>query len=146
MALTTRDPDTIYLGGDITRINDIPAVEAITPGYLLEYHNDSSVLKWGVMDSADAGTLKVFALDRPYLNKGVDDAYVAGEPVDAAAFHPGSTVWAVIPSGVTANYGSLLQSNGDGKLKALGSGTLIGACLDNPGAVTADTRVRVEVA
>lgn len=154
MALALRDPNTIYLGGGqtvggeagMTRVNEYVAIEAITPGMLLEYHNDSGTLKWGVHDSADAAVSPVFALEQLFLNKGVDDAYAAGDLVEAGIMHTGSKVWAIIPSGQNIAPGALLQSNGDGKLKALATGVGKFVALESSGgAVTADTRLRIEV-
>lgn len=145
MAITRRAPNTIHLGGPITRVNEYVAIESITPGMLLEGHNDSGAFKWGVHDSADAAAQRVFALEQISLNKGVADPYAAGDLVEAAIFLPGSTVWAIIPSGQDIAMGDMLQSNGDGKVKELGSGQAIGVSLDAPGAVTVDTRIRMEV-
>lgn len=153
MSITKRNPNTIYLGGGdgpggesgCTNINDYVAIETIRPGMLLEYHNDSGTLKWGVHDSADEPAQVVVALDQPFLNKGVDDDYAAGDLVLAGALRPGATFWGLIPSGQNIAPGARLQSNGDGKLKAAASGDVRFVSLDGPGAVTADTRIRVEV-
>lgn len=154
MAITRRDPNTIYLGGGegpggqggMTMDNEYVAIEAITPGMLLEPHNDSGVLKWGVHDAADDPVSAIFAIEQIELNLGVDDAYAAGDLVKAGYMHTGSKVWAIIPSGQNISPTALLQSNGDGKLKALGSGVGAFRALESSGgAVTVDTRLRVEV-
>ena len=159
MAITKRPPNTIYLGGGdgpggesgCTVINDYVAIESITPGMLLEYHNDSGTLKWGVHDAAaDQGSV-VVALDQTLLNLGVDDAYAAGDLVMAGALRPGATFWGIIPSGQNISPAGKLQSNGDGKLKAATADTADAnvarfvALESSGGAVTADTRIRVEV-
>lgn len=146
MAISQRNPNTILLAGDPPFIADIPAIEAITPGMILEYHNDSGVLKFGVHDSADAAVAAIVALDQIELNLGIDSAYAAGDLVKAAHLRPGDVFYGIIPSGQNIAFGAFLQSNGDGKLKALGSGVGKFMSLSNPGAVTADTRIRVEVA
>ena len=72
MAITKRAPKTIYLGGGdgpggesgCTVVNEYVAIEAITPGMLLEYHNDSGTLKWGVHDSADQPVQVTVALEQ----------------------------------------------------------------------------------
>lgn len=153
MAITKRNPNTIYLGGGdgpggesgCTNINDYVAIEAITPGMLIEYHDDSGTMKWGVHDSADDVVQVVVALDQPFLNKGIDDAYAADDLVLAGQLRSGSVFYGIIPSGQTIALGATLQSNGDGKLKAAASGDVRFKSLDGPGAVTADTRIRVEV-
>lgn len=145
MAVTRRNPNTIHLGGPVTYVADIPAIESITPGMLVEYHNDSGTLKWGVHDTADDPVHRAVALDNPMLNKGVDDAYAAGDLVLVGVLPPGSQFWGIIPSGQNITQGDRLQSNGDGKLKAAASGTVAFVAVDSPGDVSADTRVRVEV-
>lgn len=146
MTIEKLNPNTVHLGGPVTYIDEVPAIEAITPGMLLEYHNDSGTLKFGVHDSADAALSgAIFALEREEMNLGVDDAYAAGEAVKAAHCQPGATIWAIIPSGQNIAPAALLQSNGNGKLKALASGVAKFVALEGPGAVTVDTRIRVEV-
>lgn len=145
MAIVPNPPNVIHTGGEVTLINEWVAIESLKPGYLLELHNDAGTPKWGVHDSADAAAEPIFALDQSEMNLGVDSLYAAGDLVKAGHMHQGATVWAIIPSGQNLTPGSLLQSNGDGKLKVLGSGTHIATCLEVTGAVTADTRVRVAI-
>ena len=145
MALTARAPNTVFLGGHKTDITGYVAVETITPGMIIEYHNDSGTLKWGVHDSADGAVQRVVALDQPALNKGISDTVAAGSEVLAAALSPGARFNAIIPSGQNITQGAYLQSNGDGKLKALGSGTGAFVAVETIGSVSADTRCRVEV-
>jgi hypothetical protein len=127
------------------------AIESITPGMLLEYHNDSGTLKWGVHDAAADVQSVVVALDQTHLNKGVDDAYAAGDLVMAGALRPGAVFWGLIPSGQNISPAAKLQSNGDGKLKAATADTAAAgvaafvALETSGGAVTVDTRIRVEV-
>jgi hypothetical protein len=90
------------------------------------------------------------ALDRPELNKGLTDNYAAADLVAAGFLAPGSVFYGLIPSGQDIANGALLQSNGDGKLKAATATTQDAGLgkfqsLDNPGSVTADTRLRVQV-
>lgn len=146
MAITPLAPNTIWLGGPKTEINEFAAIESITPGMVLEYHNDSGILKLGVHDSADDPCEALIALNFPEMNKGIDDAYAAGDLVKAAHLQPGATFLAIIPSGQNISPGARLQSNGNGKLKALGSGVSRFVALESSGgAVTVDTRIRVEV-
>ena len=153
MSVSLRNPNTIYLGGGaqggdggITYINDIPAIEAITPGMLLELHDNSGARAWGVHDAADDPCPAVVALDQPMMNLGIDDAYAASDLVLAGALRPGSMFYGIIPSGQDIDIGERLQSNGDGKLKAAASGDVrFVSHTDTGGAVTEDTRIRVEV-
>lgn len=149
---TINPPNTILLGGGMnaadgaaTLVNDKVAIEAITPGMILEYHNDGGELKWGVHDSGDAEVDITVALEQVFLNQGIEDPYAAGDLVLAAILKPGSVFYGIIPSGQNIQAGEYLQSNGDGKLKVLASGKARFMSLDEVGAVTEDTRLRVEV-
>ena len=149
MALSRRDPNTIAIRPSQLPANRIdctlPAIEAITPGMLVELHNDGTTLKWGVHDSANEPVARAVALDQIALNKGVDDAYAAGDLVNVGYFAAGDRFWGLIPSGQNITQGALLQSNGDGKLKAYSTGPGGFVAASSPGSVTADTRVWVEV-
>ena len=149
MALSRRDPNTIairpsQLPND--RIDStLQAIETITPGMLVELHDNSGSLEWGVHDSANEPAAKAVALDQIELNKGVDDTYSAGDLVKVGYFRSGDRFWGLIPSGQNITQGALLQSNGDGKLKAFASGPGGFVAASSPGNVTEDTRLWVEV-
>lgn len=153
MSITKRNPNTIYLGGGLpggeggmTLVNDLVTIGVVTPGMLVEYRNDSGTLKWGVHDTADDPVLPAVALEQIELNKGVDNNYAAGDLIKVGILRPGSQFWGLIPSGQNISPGAILQSNGDGKLKAAGTGVKKFVALESSGgAVTADTRLRVEV-
>lgn len=147
MAITKRDPNQVLL-------TDVPperfrsnlqAVETITPGMIVELHNDSGTLKWGTHDSADEPAAKAVAVDAKMLNHGVDDDYSAGDLVEVAYLNAGDRFYGIIPSGQNITQGALLQSNGDGKLKAYSTGPGGFVAASSPGSVTEDTRLRVEV-
>ena len=140
------NPNTILLSGMPCIFDDLMAIETVRPGMLLEYHNDSGTLKMGVHDSADEVAARLFAMSRAETNRGIDDAYAAGDLIRFAACPPGTRVWAIVPSGQNIAPGAKLQSNGDGKLKALNTGQFIAVAIESTGgAVTADTRLRVEI-
>lgn len=152
MAVALNPPNTIYLGGGmnagdggITYINDKLAVEPITPGMLLELHDDGGTPAWGVHDTADDPCPVVVALEQVFLNLGISDAYADGDLVLAGALRPGSMFYGIVPSGQDLAIGARLQSNGDGKLKAAAGGDVRFVCHTDTGPVTEDTRVRVEV-
>lgn len=150
MALTRRVPHQIMvsppeLPADRIR-NTMPAMEAITPGMLIEAHDDATYgLSWGVHDSADQPAARCVALDFKENNLGIDDAYAVGDLVKAGYLYPGDRFYGLIPSGQNITQGALLQSNGDGKLKAFSAGPGGFVAVSSPGAVTADTRLWVEV-
>lgn len=146
MAITPLNPNTVHLGGPMTLVDHLVAIEAVTPGMLVEYHDDSGTLKWGVHDAADDPVHRAVALEQDELNKTVSDAYAAGDLMKVGVLVPGSTFWGLIPSGQNISPGDRLQSNGDGKLKAAASGEVAFVAIESSGgAVTADTRLRVEV-
>lgn len=150
MTLAARDPNTIWLGGPKVEENTYVAGEAITPGHLIELYNDGGTLKWRKNASATEIQAIAVALDQPELNKGVDDAYAAGDLVRAAFFAPGSKFWGLIASGQDIDPAELLKSAADGTLQTVGTSTAdanLGhfQSLEDTGAVTALTRVRVQV-
>ena len=57
----------------------------------------------------------------------------------------GSVVWAIVPSGQDIVPNDTLESNGDGKLKEGTTHPIARALESTGGAVTVDTRVRVEI-
>lgn len=143
MAITRSNPNTIYLGGPRTVVNDLAASEAITPGHLIEKFNNAGV--WRVKKhSLTSKEGNLYATDQNMVNKGVDDAYAAGDLVEAVAGAAGCTIWALIASGQTIVFGNALESAGDGTLKVYSSGIKIANALESKTA-TATTRLRVEV-
>ncbi len=157
MALTKRPPNTILLGGGLpggdragTKINEYIASTTITPGMLIELHNDGGKMKWRPHSSATTVVAPIIALEKSLHNKGVDDNYVAGELVLAYHLRKGSTWCALAPSGeniTDADYG---QSNGNGMMKeatsaAAGDNVAQFQFQETIGAITATTRVRTMV-
>lgn len=146
MSITRQVPNKIRLSGGGQEINDCVASAAITPGYLIERHS-SSGLKFRAHATAGGLTPPIFALDMPYLNKTIDDAYASGDLVEALIAERGSVVYALIGSGQNIAVAGYLESNGDGTLRAFGSGTKIAQALEavnNSAGLTA-ARIRAEV-
>jgi hypothetical protein len=146
MAITKQLPRTVHLGGKGTEINTVVAGEAITPGMLIELADYSGTVKY----KKHASTSKegrVYALDRPESNKGVDDAYSSGDLVKAIALWPGATVWAFIASGQNITGGNYLESAGNGTLKVYSSGIKIAQAVEavNNSAGPGNARIRVEI-
>lgn len=146
MSITRNNPNTVFLGGERTQVNDLACSEAVTPGHLLERFNNAGVIRW--RKSTGAGTAKppAVATDQSMLNKGVDDAYAAGDLVEASILHKGATAWMLIASGQNVAAGDLLGDNGSvvaGTLKTSPTVALFTA-LENKPTVTVQTRIRVE--
>lgn len=148
MSLTARTPTVVRLRcqRDPMERSDLAAIETITPGMLVEYHNDSGTLKWGVHDSADGAVQRAVALDQPELNLGLTDTYAAADLVRVWYVQSGDQFYGLVPSAQTITQGDYLQSNGNGMLKALGSGTGAFVAAETIGTVAATTRCRIEVA
>jgi len=144
MSISKRAPNTIHLGGEVTIVADIPAIETITPGMLVEVHDNAGAIAYGVHDSADTPATRAVALEQIMQNKLISDTYAAGDLMRVGVMHPGSQFLAIIPSGQTITQGAVLQSNGDGKLKAVGSGFGAYVAVESVTAL-ADSRIRVEV-
>jgi hypothetical protein len=116
---------------------------------LVELHDDTT-LKVRANGSATEIAALAVALERNELNKTIDDAYAADDVVKFGYLGAGSVFYGLVPSGQSITFGALYQSNGDGKLKAATATTqaaMLGRfqSLDDTGAVTADTRLRVQV-
>ena len=151
--LSPRNPRTAYLGGGVgpggrggyTPVDDKVTTGTPKPGYLAETYDASGIAKWRA-HSSSAGTFaqKAFYLELQYNNQDIETAYADGEVALVGIMHPGSVVYAVIPSGQNVVAGDPLESNGDGKLKE-GTTAPVARALESPGAVTADTRIRAEV-
>lgn len=151
MAVTARDPNTIHLGGDITRLNEHSAGVAITPGMLIEFYSDGTNMKLRPHASATEFPTAIFATEKLMHNKTVDDVYAINDLVAAVQGHKGSSWWALVPSGQNIVAGDPLQSNGNGMLKKA-TDTTAGANLahfqaleSTGGAVAVTTRLRIQV-
>lgn len=145
MSITRYDPNTIFLGGEQTEINDIAASEAITPGHLVELFNNAGTIRFRKHSSAGGDTARLVALNQSMLNLGVDDDYAADDLVQVGAGRGGSKYWMLIASGQNIVAGQKLESAGNGTLRAIASGTALFSALENKPNVTALTRIRVEV-
>lgn len=145
MATTRLNPNTIHLGGPKTVVNDLAASESITPGMMIERFASGTTNRW--RKSTLTGLVnKAYALDHPMANKGVDDAYAAGDLVEAMIATAGTTVWALIASGGNVAFGAPLSDAGNGKVKAASGVTTAFALekIDNS-AGPGDARIRIEV-
>jgi len=146
MALTKYPPNTIHLAGGIERIGDVAASEAITPGMLVERFNSAGVAKFRKHATAAQDCVKAVALDQNMLNKGVDDAYAAGDLMEVGILPPGSTAWMLVASGQNIVHGQRLESAGNGTLRAIAAGKPLFAAVENKdnSAGPANARIRVE--
>lgn len=145
MSITRQPPRTVLLGGQGVHVNDIKASTSITPGMLLKLFNNSGTANYEPHGTSDGTAQPVFALSQPEMNRSVDDAYNAGDVVEAFVPYPGATIWALIGSGVSVNPGDFLSSKGDGTLHAGSAGFIAQAKEAITAANTGFTRLRVEI-
>ncbi len=149
MAITKLNPRKIHLAGPVVVVHEHMSSEAITPGMLVELHDSTGIKVRANASATELQALSV-ALDIPENNKGIDDDYASGDMVKIGYLTVGSVFYGIIPSGQDISLCELLVSNADGKLKTAGTTTEAASLgkfqsLDAPGAVVADTRIRVQV-
>ena len=151
MSITRNDSNTIHLGGDITRVNDLAVSTTTTPGMLLERFISAGVVRW--RPSTGNGTAKppAVALDHTMANKSYNDTYAANDLCEVGILHKGATAWMFIASGQSVNPGDLLGDAGSstaGTLKTSPTVALFTALEaktnNGSGGAGALTRVRVE--
>jgi len=144
MSITRYDPNTIFLGGDRTQINDLATSEAITPGMLVERFNNGGVIRWRKHSTAGGAAEAAILTQRSMLNEGVDNDTPSGDLAEVSILHKGAFAWCLIASGQNIAAGNRLESAGDGTLRALSTGVAIFVALENKPSVTALTRLRAE--
>lgn len=152
MAIPEIAPRTILLSPrkeDVVIINHLVCSDTPTPGALAELHKDTT-LKWRVNSSATEQPTRAVFLNQPEHNKGIDDAYAAGDLAEVAMLPIGAVFYGFIESGQDISFAELLQSAGDGSLITAATTTADAALakfvsLSDPGAVTARTRVKAMV-
>lgn len=112
---------------DITE--EFIAMEAITPGMLVEIHTDGKLKKHA---TANGNVLTMFACEDELQGKGINDAFASGDPVQTWVTQRGDMVNAILSDGQNAVIGSWLVSAGDGRLNvytAAASGAVIEATI-----------------
>lgn len=146
MAVTQLAPNTIYLGGPRTDINDLAASEAITPGMLLERFISSTTIRVRKHATAGGGGPFLIAVEQSDQNKGISDAYAANDLVQAVALASGASAFVYLASGQNITAGQKLESNGAGLLRAYASGVILATALESLdlSSTAANTRMRVE--
>lgn len=144
MAITRYAPNTIWLGGPRTVINDMAAKAAITPGHLVERVNTAGVWRWQKHGTAGGPAQIAVATEQSMLNKGVDDDYAIGDLVEVCEGTNGTNAWMLVASGQDIAYGDKLESAGNGTLRKLAAGTPLFVALETKATVTVLTRIRVE--
>lgn len=102
-------------------IEEYTAGGTIYPGMLIRISAADTVAAHN--DDAPAqGCLAMFALEDALQGKGIDDAYVSGDPVQCWIAGRGDEVYAIVEDGTNYTIGTFLESNGAGYLQAYTSG------------------------
>jgi hypothetical protein len=130
----------VALKGEPIINEDGAASEAITPGMLV-----AGVTSIAKFSTAGGPAPRNFALERDELGNDIDVDYASGDYVKIGSFRPGDHVYALIASGQDISADEWLEPADDGTVRAYASGTRIGRSLTEAGAVTALTRIIVEV-
>jgi hypothetical protein len=137
-------PRVILLRGRGER-REAPAAGAITPGHLIAYNSAGSFV---VHPTAGGVARPIYACERDFEGKGIDDAYASGDYVQAEELHPGCDVLALVAAGATAiARGAKLESAGNGTLRNVGTGVVIAEALEavDNSAGGAAARIKVSV-
>ena len=140
----------IALRGSPIVDEQLTAVEAITPGHLMEVSSG----QWQKHGTAAANATAIFALERDERGSEITVAYAANDEVKAGHFAPGMRVNALIASGQDLNIGDYLESAGDGTLRALVTdaatddtqrNSVVAMSVEDSGAVVVETRHKVAI-
>lgn len=148
MAVPIRPPYTIHLEGPITFDETWNAGVAIKPGMQCEKYVDAGVTKLRPLATADAAYPDmIFALERGEMNLDTwDTDYPIGDKVKLGFPSNGTKLWVLLPAGQNLAANAVLQPNGDGRFKAVGTGKGVVRTLESSGGVsTLNQRIRVEV-
>lgn len=143
MSITKQNPRTIWLGGRKTEINDLPASASITPGMVTERFNNSGTLSCRAHSTSAGYGICMVALQPSMLNKGIDDAYSAGDLVENAVLDRGASAYVLLASGQNITQGAFLESNGDGTLKVYAAGTRLFQALESVNNTAGPTTARI---
>lgn len=116
-----------------------------TPGMIVQrFRAAGGENKWKPQDSTDADSERAVLLDKPEQvdNTGIEDTVAVNEDAEVAVLLGGAQWNAIVITGIVVRNGTLLQNNGDGKLKLASTGDVwIRAEQDlGSGATSGDTR------
>lgn len=153
MALAKVSPNTILLTGRERAyiIDKWPLIDTdAKPGHFVEKFNSSGTLAWRKVTSATNMPSKFILLENDLNNDDLDTAYTSGDFVPVACLEVGMVVWPIVASGQDITNGDFCQQAGDGTIKEATATTAAAnvahyQALETLGAVTADTRLRLEV-
>jgi hypothetical protein len=145
MAVTQLPPGTVYLGGEKTDVCDIAASETITPGDLVDRFNNAGTIRFRKQATASIRTPVAIAKEASMLGRSWNDTYAVNDLMETFIALPGCTFMGWIASGQNLVAGNKVEADGSGGFKVYATlGAALATCLENTGAVTVRTRVRLE--
>ena len=124
------------------------AKAAFTPGEIIERVGTAGVLEWQKFGTENEEHSNIIALDRPYLNEGIDDDYADGEMVDAWQLGHGDEFYGLLASGEDVEPGDKLECAAGGEVAKADATTATAGlahftCLDDPSIVASAQRIRI---
>jgi len=140
--------NTIKLKNYLNINVEYAAAAAITPGHLVELTSAGTVQVNGT--AADTSAAKWFAFEDELQGKNIDTAFSAGDKVQVWCTIPGDEVYAYLKDGQNVAIGAMLESAGDGSLKAVSTaGTTLAVALEavdlSASANTTNARIKVRI-
>lgn len=108
-------------------IEEFEAGGTIYPGMLVELNSDNEVI---AHDSAGGRALTMVALENELEGQDIDTAYAEGDPVQVWVPYRGDNAYMVLADGQNIAVGDMLESAGNGYLRKLNTGYVIGVALE----------------
>jgi len=140
-------PKTILLKGNPHQKLAKATAVAITPGYLCQY--DSTAGQIEAHSTSGGNAARLFAIEDALQGKEIGDNYAVSSQVQFICARLGDEIYAMLQDGQNITRGQYLESNGDGTLKAYGSGFPVAVALEavdlSASANTADARIKIEI-
>lgn len=135
-------PKTILLRGEPLALEGVGS-GAILPGHILERDSGGTVSVHST-DGGDARPLLV-AREEEYCGGAIDTSYADGDNIPYYVMRPGDQFYAILDTSQVVTIGTLLESNGNGRLSLIGTaGTGIVRALEAVTTVGSTARIRVE--
>lgn len=132
--------NSIILKGNGVRQEAIGS-SVIKPGNLIELNSSGNFVVHG---TAGGIASRRFAVENDLCGKGVSDSYGNGEVVQANVFQAGDEIQAFLKAGESVVLGQLLESAGDGTLRAVTTGVALAIAREAKTAST-DTLIKIEI-
>lgn len=151
--MAATNPNTILLKGEPNR-RERNAGGVITPGDLIDLEMgtaaDADVVRHATAEGS--ARLRWFAVENDIAGDDLDHNYAATEVVQFNACRPGDEVYANVAASHNVNIGTLLVSNGSGRLTTASGDSagivdsaIVAVSLEDKTTTASDFRVRVQI-